>query len=290
MFRLLRNAPRPVRPLALLVIATLASGCGDDAKQHATEQQPRPLPLAAVFGSALPHLASHAGTTVLSWVEPVGDGVALRFATLGDNGWSSPQTVSTGEDWFVNWADFPSVEPITDTTWAAHWLRKKPGGKYAYDVVMAVSDDRGEHWQTPLTPHTDDTATEHGFVSLFPTLAGVGALWLDGRNTSGGHDGHAAHGGGMTLRAATINANSERVDEHLVDGLMCDCCQTDIALTDHGPVAVYRDRSPDEVRDIAIARQVEGQWLPGIPVATDNWQIDGCPVNGPAVAARHQHR
>jgi hypothetical protein len=56
-------------------------------------------------------------------------------------------------------------------------------------------------------------------------------------------------------------------------------------VTSQGPVAVYRDRSPSEVRDIYIVRQVAGAWSTPQPVYADNWQINGCPVNGPSVAA-----
>jgi hypothetical protein len=50
-------------------------------------------------------------------------------------------------------------------------------------------------------------------------------------------------------------------------------------------MAVYRDRSQNEVRDIYIVRQVNGTWTTPQPVFADNWQINGCPVNGPAIVA-----
>ncbi|HET9527607.1 MAG TPA: hypothetical protein VFO99_15645, partial [Pyrinomonadaceae bacterium] len=55
--------------------------------------------------------------------------------------------------------------------------------------------------------------------------------------------------------------------------------------TSEGPIAVYRDRSATEVRDIYIVRQVNGSWTSPQPVFADNWQINGCPVNGPSVSA-----
>jgi hypothetical protein len=56
-------------------------------------------------------------------------------------------------------------------------------------------------------------------------------------------------------------------------------------MTDAGPVIVYRDRSPDEIRDISIARLVEGEWTSPVSVHHDGWEIPGCPVNGPAIDA-----
>jgi hypothetical protein len=71
----------------------------------------------------------------------------------------------------------------------------------------------------------------------------------------------------------------------LIDGRICDCCQTSAAMTARGPVVVYRDRSPDEIRDIAVLRRVDGKWTEPARVHADNWHIEGCPVNGPSIVA-----
>ena len=266
--------------VGLIIIGTLAS-CGQDtANSLLTMSTP------AGAGSAEPHLdRADDGTVVLSWLEPAGDGVALRYATLAGATWDAPRPVAGGDNWFVYWGDFPSVSPIHDDLWAAHWLVKRPGGTYAYDVAVSLSHNAGRDWREPITPHTDGTATEHGFVTLFPWQDDVGVLWLDGRHmtesTSTEHDGH----GGMTLRSATLSNTGQINNGRQVDDLVCDCCQTDVAIAMDGPVAVYRNRTQEEIRDIHVARTVNGQWQPGFAVATDGWEIDGCPVNGPAVAA-----
>tara|TARA_Y100001970_G_scaffold154665_2_gene189545 strand:- start:7282 stop:7851 length:570 start_codon:yes stop_codon:yes gene_type:complete len=56
-------------------------------------------------------------------------------------------------------------------------------------------------------------------------------------------------------------------------------------MTSDGPVVVYRNRTSDEIRDIYIARLVDGEWTEGRPVSDDGWEIAGCPVNGPVVVA-----
>ncbi len=66
---------------------------------------------------------------------------------------------------------------------------------------------------------------------------------------------------------------------------VCDCCQTDSAVTTDGPVVVYRNRTTDEIRDIYITRLQAGTWSEGQPVADDGWRVPGCPVNGPAIDA-----
>ncbi|MGI9167191.1 MAG: sialidase family protein [Pyrinomonadaceae bacterium] len=234
--------------------------------------------------------ATHDGRIILSWVEKIGaKRYALRTATRDRQGWSEARTVADGENWFVNWADFPSVIALQDNSLAAHWLVKSGSGTYAYDVNIARSKDGGKTWSKPIVPHLDNTQTEHGFVSLIPLPDGrVGAVWLDGRNmknTKEEHDGHTPSSESMTLRYAAIDANGNLSDEAQLDERVCECCQTSAALTSEGAIAVYRDRSQTEVRDIYSVRQGNGTWGAPRPVHSDNWEINGCPVNGPSVAA-----
>jgi hypothetical protein len=48
---------------------------------------------------------------------------------------------------------------------------------------------------------------------------------------------------------------------------------------------VYRDRSDEEIRDISVVKFKGGKWTVPKRVHNDGWKINGCPVNGPAVAA-----
>jgi len=98
-------------------------------------------------------------------------------------------------------------------------------------------------------------------------------------------DEHAPSPASMTLRYATIDATGTLFDESELDERVCDCCQTSAVVTSDGPIVAYRDRSQTEVRDIYIVRHVNGAWTKPQPVFADNWQINGCPVTGPAVAA-----
>jgi len=234
--------------------------------------------------------ATHDGRIILSWVEKIGaKRYALRTATRDGNGWSEVRTVAQGENWFVNWADFPSVVTLRDGSLAAHWLVKSGTGTYAYNVNIARSKDGGKTWSKPIVPHLDNTQTEHGFVSLIPLPDGrVGAVWLDGRNMKNMKDEgdeHTPSSESMTLRYAAIDADGKLSDEAQLDERVCECCQTSAALTSEGTIVVYRDRSQTEVRDIYSVRQGNGTWGAPRPVHSDNWEINGCPVNGPSIAA-----
>jgi hypothetical protein len=85
----------------------------------------------------------------------------------------------------------------------------------------------------------------------------------------------------MTLRFANISARGDVTNDVELDARTCECCTTGMAMTRRGPVIVYRDRSPDEMRDIAYVRPSEQPKL----LHRDGWRIDGCPVNGPQIDA-----
>ncbi|MCZ6917899.1 MAG: sialidase family protein [Gemmatimonadetes bacterium] len=237
-------------------------------------------------GSAEPNLfAARDGRVLMSWHEPASTGGhALRMAVRTEGAWSEPITVAGGREFFVNWADFPSVVEQADGTWVVHWLEKTARPPYAYHVMVSRSADEGTTWSEPFRPHRDMSATEHGFVSMVtPPTGGVALLWLDGRGTS---EGSAGHGGTMSLRFTTLAADGALGEDMLVDGRVCDCCQTAMVMTDTGRlVAAYRDRSEEEIRDIAVSRLEEGAWSEPYHVGNDNWHYSACPVNGPSLAS-----
>jgi hypothetical protein len=250
----------------------------------------RPTQSPAGVDSREPEMNATAdGRIVMSWVEKIGPKrYALRLAIRDANGWSETRTVAEGENWFINWADFPSVIALGDGSLAAHWLVKSASSTYAYDVNIARSNDGGKTWSAPVVPHTDKTQTEHGFVSLLPLPDGrAGAVWLDGRNMKDmkDEDEHAPSPESMTLRYAAIDADGKISDEAQLDERVCECCQTAGTLTSEGVIAVYRDRSDSEVRDIYTVRNSKGAWTSPSAIHADNWKINGCPVNGPAIAS-----
>ncbi|HEY0660976.1 MAG TPA: exo-alpha-sialidase [Lysobacter sp.] len=288
-------------PLSLIA-ATILAACSREAPPPSAanpSDPPRPL---AVSTWSLPITAPAAqpdlivtpeGGLLLSWIESQGQEHALKFAAYTGRQWSEPHAIATGRDWFVNWADTPHLAITGDGALWAHWLQKAAASTYAYDVVLVRSADGGQRWSSPTRVNNDGKAAEHGFVSLWPAARdALGIAWLDGREAAGGeasHEGHGGqdeHGGAMTLRAARFDAQLQRRDEARLDAMTCDCCQTDVAMTARGPLLVFRDRTPDEIRDIAVSRLQGGTWIPARAVHADNWKMPACPVNGPSVAAR----
>jgi hypothetical protein len=71
-----------------------------------------------------------------------------------------------------------------------------------------------------------------------------------------------------------------------IDGRVCECCQPNAAAVEGGAVAVYRDRTEKEIRDIAVVRFDGAKWSEPKIVFADNWEIYACPINGPAIATQ----
>jgi hypothetical protein len=217
------------------------------------------------------------GTVFLTYLREF-DGLAeLNLRELLESGWSEPKIVTRGDNLLVNWADFPSVIKSHGDILIAQWMVRQSGPGFAYDVYVASSTDRGDTWSLPERLHSDRSATEHGFVSLYSDDRGAGAFWLDGRRYST----EDADDKGMELRHRKLFGDEGGVEE-VVDRLVCDCCQTDVVANSGSPIVVYRDRSEEEIRDIKIARLSDGEWAK-TSVGYDGWEITGCPVSGPAI-------
>ena len=226
-------------------------------------------------------VADESGRIYLSWVNHSEEVASFFFSQLTDDKWSEPQTVSQGDDWFVNWADFPMLS-VNQGNKTAHWLKMSAEGTYDYDIEAKFFDSGQQGWSEPRIIHNDGVSAEHGFVSMLPVGAGHTMIsWLDGRNTKSG-ESHSA----MTLRAGVFDPTGLTIDEWELDSRVCECCQTSSAMTAAGPIVVYRNRSDEEIRDIYSTRYVNDAWTAPEAVHNDDWRIAGCPVNGPAVAAR----
>lgn len=238
------------------------------------------------FGSnnAQPNLVSTNGTLSMSWISSLEENESiLYFSNYKDNRWTEPKNIASGNDWFVNWADFPA-HAINKDLIITSYLKKSGSGTYHYDVILNLQNSSGKNIKDDFLLNTDGINAEHGFVSITPNNdKGFFITWLDGRNTiekelDGSHKP-------MTIRFAEITNNGDIINESELDAATCDCCQTSISMTNKGPIVVYRDRSNKEVRDIYSTRNIKGVWETPALLNNDGWVINGCPVNGPKVVS-----
>lgn len=274
----------------LLVASLILLSCSEERQQPSFEFTVRNP---ADSGSQYPNLyRDSTGTITMSWILKIEEDLnSIRYSTYTDRGWTAPQTVNISSDYFVNWADFPSVVSKDGNVVAAHWLQKIEGGPYAYNVNIAFPGEQARRWTDPIVPHSDETATEHGFVSMEPLSDDkVLAVWLDGRQTADReHDEYSDPEKAMTLRSAEISSDGTVTRGREIDAMVCDCCSTDLVMMGDRAAVVYRNRTEDEIRDIFISfYDLEtGEWSDPKPVHADGWEINGCPVNGPRIDYRN---
>jgi hypothetical protein len=194
----------------------------------------------------------------VSWLQPVDKQVyRLLFAKLQPNGrWSRPRVVATGDKWFINYADRPSIEVLENGSLVAHWLVRNGDAKakYGYGLQVALSEDGGATRRTVYRAGLQNAEDYTGFLSFLPERQGFSAAYLSPPEKE--VSGHI-----KTLRFAEFGPHGGVVTDAVVDADVCTCCPTATAMTPNGPVIVYRDHLPNEMRDISIVRRVGTQWL-----------------------------
>ena len=229
------------------------------------------------------------GNILLAWSDTLGaEGHALRFSRWMGKSWSAPETITKGNDWFANWADFGSLNVLPDGSMLAHWLtRSAPENKYGYGIRVTRRDPKTGSWQQVHGMSLDEQQDYAGFLSFAP---GTGyAAYL----SPPAHSGHgAAHGNGdhdhrKTLRFLRFGNGGKPVGDEEIDADVCSCCPTATGRTRDGWVVAYRDHR-GEVRDISVLRNVNGKWSEPRTVHADNWKINGCPTDGPSLVARDE--
>jgi hypothetical protein len=274
-------------------LVIILAGCHDDSHRLTIEEIAIPY---TVNASSTPDLyVSPQGNIYLSWVSQNHDTSSLLYSKFESNQWTKAKVAATGRDWFVNWADFPSLAtfPSSEYSVLAHYLEMTDTtGAYHYGVKLALSRDAGDRFRIIDSLH-DSRPGEHGFASMVPySFDKILIAWLDGGNQAasapetGHHDAAMSHvGAAMQLKSSMVDFDGHILQPMMVDERVCDCCQTDACMTPKGPILVYRNRTEDEIRDIYYTIFTDGHWSTPKAIHDDQWKINGCPVNGPAIGA-----
>ncbi len=261
----------------LLINIAFVFSCGAPQKEETTRDGEVLSP--AGYNSEEPtFFTTQDGEIGLSWLEKKDKVVALRFSVYKNRNWSAPQTLVSGKDILTNWADFPGIQ-TNRNYWVAWFLQMNNPDTFAYDAMVMQSSDNGKTWSVPQRLHSDSTLTEHGFVSAVPAKNGFQLMWLDGRLAT--EDNPI-----FTVRSAHLNFNGTISHRAILDNNTCTCCQTSMLNTgDDNFIALYRDRTEEEIRDVAAVNFTNSD-MPVKPqiIYNDGWHIPGCPVNGPRAA------
>ncbi|HUE87275.1 MAG TPA: hypothetical protein VMO26_14470 [Vicinamibacterales bacterium] len=166
------------------------------------------------------------------------------------------------------------------------------------DEVPQVDDRRSS--AEPSTLQAADAQGDRGWPALAVDEQGSAhVMWLDHRGLPSAANQVATHdhksstpydGVAMAQRSGLYYAqagSSPATERELTPGVRY-CCKTALAVAAGGAVyAAWRNVYPNDIRDIAmtVSRDAGRTFTPPVRVSEDRWQLNGCPDDGPALAA-----
>lgn len=150
----------------------------------------------------------------------------------------------------------------------------------AGNVRYIVSSNRGKTWSSPRNVHSDSTpGKSHSFFDVTRLKNGeIGCIWLD----------TSIVGSGRPVLFAQTDSLHRFTAETIVDSFACQCCRLALYAGKSGAIhAMYRDIINDSIRDISVSTSTDNGNTFSQPIcfSGDNWNIDGCPHNGPDVVS-----
>jgi hypothetical protein len=171
-------------------------------------------------------------------------------------------------------------------------------------LLMGRSDDGGKTFNTSTPLSGSDAPGNRGWESIAASRNGsFVTLWLDHRELApkpgAAPMNHAEHQhvtsgenktDGFTraqLSQLFVLARGDARSAHGIARGVCYCCKTALASDDSGGFyAAWREVYQGNIRDIAFAKSTDNgrTFSAPIRVSEDNWVLDGCPENGPAIA------
>ncbi|MES2874628.1 MAG: exo-alpha-sialidase, partial [Bacteroidota bacterium] len=146
-----------IRPFIALTVSIFFLACNNPEKKTSTEKDSlKTLASPSDSSSAEPYLFTDKnGVVYLSWIEKVKETSFLKFSSFSNDEWSKSRVIASGNNWFVNWADYPMLASDGEGNMIAHILEKSENGTYTYDVKTLTSSDKGANWSPSRILHDD---------------------------------------------------------------------------------------------------------------------------------------
>jgi hypothetical protein len=294
-----------MRHLSLVVGVSLlvAGGCSQPSQQQ-SRQDPAPGPTIRLrvdnADSRGVSISASGHRVVAVWAATTEGQTNIHAAVSEDDGatFAAPVRVNDVEgDARVNGEQAPRVAVGRDIVVA--WQSRRTGTS---QIRAARSIDGGRTFGKAETIHDSALTGARGWSSLVLDEDGAAHVaWLDGRNaakaapaSAAGSGDHAAGSGHMHSEPTrqdifhmTLSADGRR-QESPVAANVCFCCKTSVTTGPHGVVYVaWRHIYPVSLRDMAVASSTDGgrTFSQPVRVSEDGWQLEGCPEDGPSIAA-----
>jgi hypothetical protein len=242
-------------------------------------------------------LAADGDRVVAAWTATSATGTDVVVAASSDGGrtFGAPVRVNDVDGDGAANGEAPPRVTLRDSAVHVVWISKR-GGMSA--IRSAASHDGGRTFAAARTISPPGVSGLRGWHTATITDEGsVQAVWLDGRaapprvsrpEAAAGAHQHKHQPGARMKQDLFFAAwqGDEPVRETQVAGDVCFCCKTAIATRGRDTYVAWRHIFPGSVRDIALARSTDGgaTFSDAVRVSADDWKIDACPDDGPALA------
>lgn len=269
--------------IAVVCTGLTASGCRIKTESPKAGLELRKMQSPTGPGAISPHLTKHPdGSVLLSWLQTENDKLSsFQFAVLKDGIWSATGTVQGKRPFSQDRSQSPGIVVLPSGGMVAYWsqapesMGAKPDEVNAY---FSSSSDGGVNWTSPAILNQAGSGQENSYVSgAAADEAHVALIWLDGTQWDQKKK--------VRLLSRLVDLKGQMGPAETLDEDTCTCCPTSIVAQASTLVAAYRSHTNLEIRDIAEVRRVNGVWSTRKIVHDDNWEMKGCPVNGPALDA-----
>lgn len=305
--------------MAVLVTAVLAASCV--TPPPAAERSDALTLTSPGRTNANASTAAAGHLVVVTWTAALAEGGADVMVATSEDGGRSFATPVQANDIAQSVRTAGEQTPrvaVTPQLIAVVWTAREANRSV---VRLATSSDRGRSFGASRLVHPADLAGARGWASVAIDSRGrVRVVWLDGRNadvrTVGRNADVVADGRNVSTHATSASphamtgtmpgmdhARAPRQDlyaatatgaapisNRLIAADTCFCCKTTMATrADGSSIAAWRHLFPDDVRDIGITRfedttDGDASAPPRVSrVSSDNWELHGCPEDGPAV-------
>ena len=158
---------------------------------------------------------------------------------------------------------------------------------YTGEIRFVRSLDGGRSFAPPVTVHANRDLITHRFDAMIVDRDGrIYVAWIDKRDVEAARARKQDYAGAAIYYAVSDDHGASfRGDFKLADH-SCECCRIAIALAPDGKVmALWRHVFEPNVRDHAIGQLTpDGVTTAPRRVTFDDWRIDACPHQGPALA------
>lgn len=228
------------------------------------------------------------GIPVISWVAVdslSGKTLYLAYWDEESDSFSNPESITLPDQTSVHEEGMPKVAVKGDGRRMIFYEVSQPSPHSRWgvsDIHFVVSAERGGSWSEPRSVMPDkpenSSISFSGVTRLEDGEIGIGWLGTD-------PDPDAT---GRPVYFARTFGGDKFGEPVLVDPSACECCRVAVSAQEGGSIALaYRDLLPGSVRDVSVVISHDGgkSFADPVPFSGDQWQVEGCPHNGPSIVS-----